>query len=97
MREQATKWLEDAKAADWVSLLNEVSDHLILLQSGFMVALAGELANPGQSAEGRQQAGLQLKQCLKSKDADVSAQYEANWLALDEGTRSTIKGSVCFT
>jgi hypothetical protein len=61
-----------------------------------MVALAGELANPGQSAEGRQQAGLQLKQCLKSKDADVSAQYEANWLALDEGTRSTIKGSVWF-
>lgn len=59
-----------------------------------MVALAGELANPAQPADARSQAGLQLKQCLQSKDEALSQQYHDNWLALDEGTRANIKGAV---
>jgi hypothetical protein len=60
----------------------------------FLVALSQELANPHQTNEGRSQAGLQLKQCLQSKDDAIREQYYANWLALDEGTRASIKGAV---
>lgn len=59
-----------------------------------MTALAGELANHSQSAEARAQAGLQLKQCLQSKDDAINQSYHDNWLALDEATRGNIKSAV---
>ena len=62
-----------------------------------MLALAGELANPAQTAEARSQAGLQLKQCLTSKDDAVRESYAANWVLIGEDVRSNIKGAVCLT
>ena len=62
-----------------------------------MLALAGELSNPAQAAVARAQAGLQLKQCLTSKDDAVRVAYEANWLALDDESRNSIKTSALAT
>ena len=62
-----------------------------------MLALASELANPAQTSEGRAQAGLQLKQCLTSKDEALKEAYAGNWLTLPDETRANIKGAVCTT
>ena len=59
-----------------------------------MLALAGELSNPEQTAEARAQAGIQLKQCLTSKDDALRETFASNWMLVDESTRATVKGAV---
>ena len=59
-----------------------------------MLALASELLAATNSSEVRSQAGLQLKQCLTSKDELVDQQLSQFWIALDEEARQTIRNAV---
>lgn len=44
----------------------------------------------------RQQAGLQLKNVLQSRDATLTEQYRARWYTFPQETRSRIKQNVFF-
>mmetsp|Transcript_26976 Transcript_26976/g.41827 ORF Transcript_26976/g.41827 Transcript_26976/m.41827 type:complete len:863 (-) Transcript_26976:400-2988(-) len=58
----------------------------------FMMALAQELAGEGKDINGRQLAGLHLKNLLSAKDAITRGQKTAKWKALDAAVRGPIKG-----
>lgn len=60
----------------------------------FLKALSDVLVNTGFSAVARTAAGLQLKNHLSSKDAEVSDQYHKRWLSFPENTREYIKNNV---
>jgi hypothetical protein len=62
-----------------------------------MLALSVELGNPENASEVRAQAGLQLKQCLTSKDELIDSQLVEFWVALDEEARQTVRDSVRLT
>ena len=41
-------------------------------------------------------AGLQLKNCLTSKDANVKQQHQQRWFSIDENARSQLKAMVGY-
>ena len=49
------------------------------------------LANKRNSTVSRHAAGLQLKNCLTSKDASLKEEYQRKWSNLPEVTRKTIR------
>uniref|UniRef100_A0A8C5WHN0 Karyopherin subunit beta 1 n=1 Tax=Leptobrachium leishanense TaxID=445787 RepID=A0A8C5WHN0_9ANUR len=63
----------------------------------FLVELSKVLANPANSQVARVASGLQIKNSLTSKDADVKAQYQHRWLAIDANARREIKTYVLRT
>ena len=63
-------------------------------QALLMLSLANELANEVRDLMIRQLAGIQLKNCLTAKAADVVAQKQAAWLAIGAPERSQIKTTV---
>lgn len=81
-REQALQWLEAFSNADLPN---------------FLVALVNELKNPARSPQVRQQAGLQLKNALTSKEETVAEAKAALWRSFDEALRTHIKQSAMAT
>ncbi len=63
-------------------------------QPVFLTALATELADVGKSAIARMAAGLQLKNYLTSKSAEIRFQYQQVWLSLSPDVREPIKNLV---
>ncbi|KER30117.1 hypothetical protein T265_13230, partial [Opisthorchis viverrini] len=74
--EAAQHFLEKAAEADLVGLLRQLSD---------------VLCNAECSPVVRMQAGLQLKNALYSKDADIKSVYQQRWLQLTPDARQYIK------
>lgn len=60
----------------------------------FLKALSEVLANVSCSPVARTAAGLQLKNHLTSKDANVTEEYHKRWLSFPEMTREYIKNNV---
>jgi importin subunit beta-1 len=56
--------------------------------------LSDVLKHAGNSPVARMQAGLQLKNALYSKDANIKAEYSQRWLQFPEDTRTYIKQNV---
>jgi importin subunit beta-1 len=81
-RQQAVDWLDQAKAADLPQ---------------FMVVLADFLRNTAAPAESRQQAGLQLKNCLSSKDDHQHEVLQEQWRNIAVAHRQHIKQSALAT
>ena len=67
------------------------------LQPQFMVVLADFLRNTAAPAESRQQAGLQLKNCLSSKDDHQHEVLQEQWRNIAVAHRQHIKQSVRST
>lgn len=61
-----------------------------------MEVLATVLADVSKSEVSRMAAGLQLKNYLTSKDAEIRLQYQGRWLKIDQGRRKHIKDLVGF-
>ncbi|KFD58653.1 hypothetical protein M513_00346, partial [Trichuris suis] len=66
-------------------------------QISFTSGLSGILANPGEDPYIRQAAGLQLKNVLVSKDAQLKQQCIKRWLSIPENVRTDIKTNVLNT
>ena len=64
------------------------------IQPGFLVALAAVLADVSKSEGARMAAGLQFKNYLTSKDADVKVKYQVQWMSMDAAVRTHIKSLV---
>lgn len=60
----------------------------------FLRALSDVLAVPSNSPVARMAAGLQLKNQLTSKDANIKYQYQERWLSLPEDVRDYIKKNI---
>lgn len=60
----------------------------------FLKALSDVLVNTSYSPVARTAAGLQLKNHLTSKDADVAQEYRNRWLSVPEMIREYIKKNV---
>ena len=52
------------------------------------------LADKNKSAVARMAAGLQLKNCLTSKDQNVKERHQQRWFTIDENARNQIKALV---
>ena len=62
--------------------------------AGLSETLSDILRGPQYSQYARQQAGLQLKNVLQSRDAILTDQYRARWYNFPQETRSRIKQNV---
>ncbi|XP_073988755.1 importin subunit beta Fs(2)Ket isoform X2 [Rhodnius prolixus] len=60
----------------------------------FLKALSDVLYHGSNSQVARMAAGLQLKNNLTSKDAEIKTQYQRRWLAFPEETRLYIKKNI---
>ncbi len=71
---------------------------VLSIQPTFLLALAAVLADVSKSEVARMAAGLQLKNYLTSKDAEVKLRYQMQWLSMAESVRVHIKAlvSVCL-
>lgn len=67
---------------------------LAVSQPTFLSSLAAVLADVSKSQVARMAAGLQLKNCLTSKDQDVRQAYQQRWLTIELPVRQHIKGLV---
>ncbi|KAL0273746.1 UNVERIFIED_CONTAM: hypothetical protein PYX00_006352 [Menopon gallinae] len=63
----------------------------------FIKTLSDILHHGGNSPVARMAAGLQLKNKLTSKDANIKLQYQQRWLSLPEETRAYIKSNILAT
>eukprot|EP00730_Choanoeca_flexa_P020436 TRINITY_DN9980_c0_g1_i1.p1 TRINITY_DN9980_c0_g1~~TRINITY_DN9980_c0_g1_i1.p1 ORF type:complete len:885 (+),score=271.75 TRINITY_DN9980_c0_g1_i1:59-2713(+) len=81
-RTQANDWLENAKQHNRAELL---------------AALATELRNVERQSSLRQQAGLQLKNCLTGQHDSIRDEDIQAWLALPEEARSHVKNEAIAT
>jgi len=61
------------------------------MQAAFLLALASVLADVGRSVVARTAAGLQLKNCLSSKNPDTKRQQILRWLQIDAAIREQVK------
>lgn len=77
--EQASSFLEQAAVANFPEFLKTLSD---ILHHG------------GNSHVARMAAGLQLKNHLTSKDANIKQSHQQRWLTLTEDIRNYIKKNV---
>ena len=66
------------------------------LQPQFLFALSSVLADTSKSSVARMAAGLQLKNCLTSKDLSVRQQHQQRWFSIDENARSQLKALVGY-
>ncbi|XP_065052076.1 importin subunit beta-1-like [Rhopilema esculentum] len=57
----------------------------------FLFILSTILSDRAKSPVARMAAGLQLKNCLTSKDPNVKQQHQQRWFSIDENARSQIK------
>lgn len=57
----------------------------------FLVGLCQVLASPNNSVVSRMAAGLQIKNCLTSKDQNVKLEHQKRWLSLNEAARTEVK------
>ncbi|KAM7286013.1 importin subunit beta-1 isoform X2 [Ixodes scapularis] len=60
----------------------------------FLKSLSEVLQNAGNSPVARMAAGLQIKNSLTSKDADLRTQYQQRWLSFPQDTRAYIKNNI---
>ncbi|XP_075212315.1 importin subunit beta Fs(2)Ket isoform X2 [Lycorma delicatula] len=60
----------------------------------FVKTLSDILRHGGNSPVARMAAGLQLKNTLTAKDADVKSQYQQRWLAFPDETKAYVKKNV---
>lgn len=81
-REAAERFLEQAAGTNF---------------PGFLKALSDVLVNVNNDQIARTAAGLQLKNALTSKDADIRTQYQLRWLSLPEDVRNHVKANVINT
>ena len=70
------------------------SSNVQLLQTELLKQLSDILKNGGNSPVARMQAGIQLKNALYSKDANVKLEYQQRWLQFPEDVRSYVKQNV---
>lgn len=77
--EVAQQFLEQLAQQNLTELLKQLSDIL---------------KNGGNSPVARMQAGIQLKNALYSKDANVKLEYQQRWLQFPEDVRSYVKQNV---
>lgn len=64
------------------------------LQPELLKQLSDVLKHGGNSPIARMQAGIQLKNALYSKDANILDQYRQRWLQFPEDIRAYIKQNV---
>ena len=64
-------------------------------QPELLKSLSDVLKTGTNSPVARMQAGLQLKNALYSKDANVKLEYQQRWLQFPEDVRNFIKINVC--
>ena len=60
----------------------------------FIRALSEILAHGANSPVARMAAGLQLKNCLTSKDTDVKLEYQQRWLSFPPDLRAYVKKNI---
>ncbi|XP_057376341.1 importin subunit beta-1-like [Daphnia carinata] len=60
----------------------------------FIRALSDILAHGANSPVARMAAGLQLKNCLTSKDTDVKLEYQQRWLSFPPDLRAYVKKNI---
>ena len=60
----------------------------------FIRALSEILAHGANSPVVRMAAGLQLKNCLTSKDTDVKLEYQQRWLSFPPDLRAYVKKNI---
>lgn len=60
-------------------------------QPSFMAGLANALVTVDYSSTARQQAGLQLKNCISGQHGLVREEEKQNWITVDENIRGHIK------
>lgn len=60
----------------------------------FLKSLSDVLQHAGNSPVARMAAGLQLKNCLTSKDLEIRMQYQQRWLSFPEDNRIYIKKNI---
>ena len=65
-----------------------------ILQVEFIRALSEILAHGANSPVARMAAGLQLKNCLTSKDLELKLEYQQRWLTFPPDLRSYIKKNI---
>ncbi|EGD72145.1 hypothetical protein PTSG_11556 [Salpingoeca rosetta] len=75
-REAAQNWLDEAKAND---------------KPGLMGALANALVTVDYTTAARQQAGLQLKNCISGQHGLIREEERASWTQIDDSIRTHIK------
>lgn len=63
----------------------------------FLTALANELSNVTRSDVARMAAGLQLKNCLTSKNVEIKVRMQQTWLHMEPTLRQHIKTAVFNT
>eukprot|EP00794_Sanderia_malayensis_P017676 gene17676-19438_t len=95
-----TKALEATVSQD----KNELDGAQTFLEQGsqtnfpqFLFAMSTLLADKSKSPVVRMAAGLQLKNCLTSKDANIKQQHQQRWFSIEENARSQIKTLVLST
>lgn len=67
------------------------------LQVEFIKALSAILAHGANSPVARMAAGLQLKNCLTSKDLEVKQEYQKRWLSFPLDMRAYVKKNLLST
>ena len=66
----------------------------LIFQTELLKQLSDILKNGGNSPVARMQAGLQLKNFLYAKDANLKVEYQQRWLQFPEDVRNYIKQNV---
>ena len=70
---------------------------ILWLQVEFIKALSAILAHGANSPVARMAAGLQLKNCLTSKDLEVKQEYQKRWLSFPMDMRAYVKKNLLST
>ncbi|KJE93966.1 hypothetical protein CAOG_04675 [Capsaspora owczarzaki ATCC 30864] len=78
----------------YMNMLSECREHS---EVHFIVILANLLADATKSEMLRYQAGMQLKNCLSSKDPEVLQELYDRWITYDESVRMQVKNQVSST
>ena len=68
-----------------------------LFQAELLAALASELSNVERQHDLRQQAGLQLKNCLTGQHDNVRDEDVQNWMSMPEAAREHVKSQAIAT
>ena len=77
-----------------VNVRVQANRHPITFQPELLKQLSEALKHGGNSPVARMQAGIQLKNALYSKDANLRVQYQHRWLSFPEDARGYIKKNV---
>jgi len=84
--------------SDLLRVRTSISSFIVVFlgfQPELLKSLSDVLKTGTNSPVARMQAGLQLKNALYSKDANVKLEYQQRWLQFPEDVRNFIKINVC--